>query len=92
MHCGQDYERYSRTTRYMCAPCSGPHLNLQRRAMSAVSRAVRRGDLPPAKSLQCLDCGTAAKHYDHRDYSKPLTVEPVCGPCNHKRGPAVWGN
>lgn len=28
------------------------------------------------------------KGYDHRDYSKPWAVEPVCDRCNTLRGPA----
>lgn len=27
--------------------------------------------------------------YDHRDYTKPLSVEPVCRSCNKLRGPAI---
>lgn len=36
----------------------------------------------------CTDCGAAAEHYDHRDYARPLDVEPVCRACNVHRGPA----
>lgn len=45
--------------------------------------------MPRARSLACVDCGRLASEYDHRDYSKPLHVEPVCGACNAKRGLAV---
>ena len=55
----------------------------------AVTRAIRRGDLKPAKECVCVDCGRQAKHYDHRDYNKPLEVEPVCAKCNHARGHAI---
>lgn len=57
-------------------------------AHSAVRRAVKRGELQSATAFACVDCGKPAKCYDHRDYSKPLDVEPVCHSCNHKRGPA----
>lgn len=30
-----------------------------------------------------------ARDYDHRDYNKPLEVEPVCHSCNMKRGPGI---
>jgi hypothetical protein len=57
-------------------------------AHSAVRRAVKRGELQPATVFACVDCGKPAQCYDHRDYSKPLDVEPVCTSCNLKRGPA----
>lgn len=58
----------------------------------AVTAAVRRGDLKPAKECVCVDCGAPARHYDHRDYNKPLEVGPVCPSCNARRGPAMgWG-
>ena len=55
----------------------------------AVTRAILRGELPPAKDCLCIDCGNQARHYDHRDYNKPLEVEPVCPRCNFFRGPAI---
>jgi hypothetical protein len=42
----------------------------------------------PARDFACADCGKPATDYDHRDYRKPLEVEPVCHSCNLKRGPA----
>ncbi len=60
-------------------------------AVSAVAKAVRKGDLRPASAFACADCGGAASQYDHRDYTKPLQVVPVCRSCNVMRGPAdVW--
>lgn len=58
-------------------------------AMKAVNDAVRRGELAPAKSCTCADCGAPAIDYDHRDYNRPLDVQPVCRSCNKKRGPAI---
>lgn len=55
----------------------------------AVLSAIRRGDLPHPKTLPCADCGRPAHSYDHRDYNKPLEVDPVCQHCNHRRGAAV---
>lgn len=61
---------------------------LAHKATKAVSRAVKTGRLAPVETLKCVDCGAKAKHYDHRDYTKPLDVEPCCVRCNFRRGPA----
>lgn len=60
------------------------------RAVKAVHLAVKRGELQKINpSTLCVDCGSPAKEYDHRDYNKPLVVEPVCKRCNQKRGRAI---
>lgn len=62
----------------------------QYRAASAVAKAKRDGvilDLRKHK-VKCVDCGERALQYDHRDYLKPLDVDPVCVRCNKLRGPA----
>jgi hypothetical protein len=51
-----------------------------------VHRAIKCGDLDPASHFDCVDCGGQAEVYDHRDYTKPLDVQPVCRRCNNKRG------
>lgn len=56
---------------------------------SAVATAIRRGDLKPIRECVCVDCGAPARHYDHRDYNKPVDVEPVCKSCNARRPPAI---
>lgn len=62
---------------------------LRCRAHGVVCRAKKAGLLPQFdSSVLCADCGCQATEYDHRDYFKPLMVEPVCHPCNIKRGPA----
>ena len=43
---------------------------------------VRSGRLPKANTLNCFRCGGKASVYDHRDYSKPLEVTPLCRRCN----------
>ena len=58
-------------------------------AHKAVHAAVSRGTLLAASKCKCVDCGAQAEHYDHRDYEKPLDVEPVCRKCNNARGPAI---
>lgn len=61
-------------------------------AHRAVFRAVKGGLLPSLKSRQyaCVDCGGVAIEYDHRDYSRPLEVDPVCHVCNIARGAAKY--
>lgn len=55
-------------------------------AQAAVARARRHGELVPPSDLDCVDCGKKAEVYDHRDYSRPLDVQPVCRGCNGRRG------
>lgn len=64
-------------------------MNNQQSAHAKVYKAVAKGDLPKLDgSIVCVDCGGEALHYDHRDYKKPLEVEPVCRKCNYSRGSA----
>lgn len=58
-------------------------------ARREVVLAIREGRLAPATSLLCVDCGRPAVEYDHRDYGRPLDVEPVCRRDNLRRGLAV---
>lgn len=58
------------------------------RAGSAVACAINRGDLARATEFVCA-CGKPAEQYDHRDYNRPLEVEPVCRSCNVRRGSAI---
>jgi hypothetical protein len=60
----------------------------QTEARAAIAAEVRSGRMLPASAHECVDCGEAASDYDHRDYGKPLEVDPVCHPCNIKRGSA----
>lgn len=62
----------------------------QQRAMAVISEACRLGILLRAYQRTCVDCGAHAQVYDHRDYSKPYEVDPVCQVCNLKRGRAKW--
>lgn len=54
-----------------------------------VAEARKRNELPAPDTLVCVDCGKPAQAYDHRDYTKPLDVQPVCDGCNVRRGPAA---
>lgn len=58
----------------------------RRKAREQVKDAIRRGDFLPAKKRQCVDCGEAAKRYDHpRGYENVLDIEPVCYRCDGLR-------
>lgn len=61
----------------------------QREAHFQVALAIRQGRLPKPRIFDCTDCSGVATEYDHRDYAKPLAVEPVCRGCNARRGPAI---
>ena len=58
-------------------------------AHKAVAKARYEGLLQSPRGMKCTDCGGEAIEYDHRDYDKPLIVEPVCRRCNIRRGPAI---
>lgn len=58
------------------------------RASSLVRKEINEGRMLKANAYRCMDCGKPAEQYDHRDYGKPLEVEPVCRSCNLRRGPA----
>jgi hypothetical protein len=58
----------------------------QEEAKKAVYLAIWNGNLSKAYLKKCTDCSHYAEVYDHRDYAKPLDVEPVCRRCNVKRG------
>lgn len=83
---------------YYCQPHSIERISIrflnaqQKGALAAtriVHKAIKTGNLPKLDgSIFCVDCGAPARNYDHRDYSKPLEVEPVCHSCNLLRGPA----
>jgi len=62
---------------------------LQRRAHHLIGYLVLAKKIPKPSELRCDDCGSAAEVYDHRDYTKPREVDPVCRPCNVKRGPGA---
>lgn len=95
LRCGQFFSRDGHAASALrCLPCASEHTKTNyrhmRRAAALVAAAVRKGALPPARDLSCVDCGAPADGYDHRDYTKPLDVEPCCLSCNKKRGPGYW--
>lgn len=87
-HCG-DPIPYGTSRKLYCAKCKEPHNLAAAKAASVVHDMISRGKVPPPGKHLCVDCGAVAEHYDHRDYSKPKDIEPVCRSCNFDRGPAV---
>ena len=75
---------------YLCEECKSkaPYRRTGWQAHRLVACAIRLGFLPRPATCKCVDCGVQATEYDHRDYGKPLEVEPVCRTCNFARGPA----
>lgn len=76
---------------HRCAACRNVCFVVMEDAHKVVATAIREGRLPRLSAVwtACVDCGLRAQQYEHRDYTKPLEVEPVCRKCNHKRGPAL---
>lgn len=74
-----------------------PPLNDNEMARKLTNFAVKIGFLPHPSEFDCVDCKSKkwfpknkpAECYDHRDYSKPLDVEPVCLQCNSSRGRGI---
>lgn len=70
---------------------------LRIKAGGLTSYAIKKGEIPKLDGkIKCTDCGKPATCYDHRNYYKPLEVEPVCKSCNNKHGAAYpfpdnWG-
>ena len=87
IECGGPHKRDAGAWR--CWPCEGGFSAARSAAVAAVQRAIKAGALKPAKEMVCVDCEAPARDWDHRDYSKPLAVQPVCRVCNQRRGPAA---
>ncbi len=70
-----------------------PYCDICRPKVKQIQVQVRgimvKANMRTADGLTCVDCGKRAFHYDHRYYSRPLDVVPVCRSCNQKRGPAL---
>lgn len=86
--CGETYQRAKKWGARKCLRCESIIRLAQAIAHSDVCVAIRKGLLRPASEFPCSDCGCKAVEYDHRDYSQPLKVDPVCRGCNLKRGTA----
>jgi hypothetical protein len=71
-----------------CVDCEDLRQKAKEAAVRKIKAEIKAGRMPPAATHKCVDCGEPASMYDHRDYSKPLEVSPVCRSCNWERGPA----
>lgn len=88
--CGEDFTKSGRPTRIaFCPPCDKDRKREQFNATRIVRRNIASGKFPPVTGKKCCDCGAPAVNYDHRDYTKPLEVDPVCKACNQLRGPGA---
>lgn len=100
--CGVPHPSFSDKRRKYCSHCgyerlkkswAGWRVTEKSKKHDAVRRitkaAVRGGFLQDPRQLDCMDCGNPAECYDHRDYNKPLDVEPVCISCNGSRGAGI---
>jgi hypothetical protein len=92
--CDQQYIAGSRAK--MCDPCDevlrrerAAYWKLQQTAAARLAKAIRQREILHPTAYTCVDCGQPAECYDHRDYTKPLDVAPVCKACNVNRGHAV---
>lgn len=84
---------------FRCSACRGAGLGLfgrrafewlgKDRASRVVHAEISRGAIPHPTNLRCADCDAPAMEYEHRDYNRPLAIEPICRSCNLKRGPAI---
>lgn len=54
-----------------------------------VNATMRAANIPHPSGFKCSDCDAPATAYDHRCYSLPLEVDPICHACNARRGHAV---
>lgn len=71
----QDRERHERKK-------NDPQYQRRRRAVAAVNRAIKRGDMVRG---ECEGCGTDVKvQGHHEDYDRPLDVRWLCAPCHAK--------
>lgn len=89
--CGKEtLLRWAKGICYRCRSWYHDRLKaLSQPAHAKVHTAIERGELPRLDgSVPCADCGRPAQQYDHREYAKPLEVQPVCRRCNIRRGPA----
>lgn len=92
--CKDAARRRSRFYPLFCVDCIAEIRKIDREqrigdAQQIVTWEIWEGRLPKASTLLCVDCGKKAHDWDHRDYNKPLDLEPVCAKCNQARGPGI---
>jgi hypothetical protein len=85
--CNVSYERDLRGAPSFCEDCFTTHTADRGAAIALVNLAIKRGTIPPVRTLQC-GCGQPSNVYEHRDYMSPLDVKPACFRCNKRAGAA----
>ena len=89
--CNKEIKEKIATMRTLCRECYKERSIIQHRTCSKVGWAKISGKLPRLDgTIKCMDCGEPAMVYEHRDYFKPLDVDPVCKKCNRLRGEGKW--
>lgn len=92
--CQPIYDGKKRRTALRCNTCRPLHwlrmdwLSGRLMAAAMLLRAIQRKQLARPDQFTCSDCDKQAFCYDHRDYGRPLDVDPVCRSCNTRRGSA----
>lgn len=87
--CGKEKPLSNARRPYCSFDCARSVIDISVECSRQVKKAIKAGHIAPLDgSVCCVDCGIPADRYDHRDYTKPLIVEPVCRGCNKRRGPA----
>lgn len=71
-----------------CLPCADSVMDMQKAIAKSLRFAINAGKLKDWRGQKCHFCGEAASGYEHRDYSRPFNVRPICRSCNWKLGPA----
>lgn len=89
--CGDKLSKTRQNRSFCSATCTQVANFILNRAGLLVRMAVAQGAIPNAKRLICSGCGRRAFAYDHRDYTKPFLIKPVCRECNGKLGPGRFG-
>lgn len=88
--CAGEFEAFPMGRHWYCDDCGHALYAAQRVAKNWIALAIRSGVLMRADAFRCVDCDQWATDWEHRDYDKPLAVEPTCASCNFLRGPAVF--
>lgn len=89
--CSDAFQAFPIGRHWYCEPCRLASYAAQRGAKKWLGLAIRSGRLLQARTYRCVDCREKwATAWEHRDYDKPLDVDPTCDSCNFARGPAFF--
>jgi hypothetical protein len=88
MRCNSQSTRHTQA-QDVCESCQKEHLKEGSKASAILNNYIKKHAFSKATEKLCVDCGCRAHVHDHRDYTKPLEVDPVCFSCNSIRGMAL---